>query len=959
MNAKRIASLSVFGIMALCALLMPMDAMADGDVASIGEAGFASLQDAFDAAADGDTITLLQNTDITEIDIDVPVTLDLNGYTVTASTPKAFEVYADATIKNGTINAPKRCVDTRTAVDLVLEDLELNATGSSVQPITIGGSDHGTEVTVTGCTAEYEGNGDDYAMIVWVESDITIEDSTLSAWASLYMKEDSSGSTVNVINSDLTGTNYGGTYEFGTVVFEGNDIELTVDGNSTFTSVGDYQPLFQFSGYDGSDEDEDPDYDVEPNLVTLLDGHFDGVLYGGQEGEGIVLSVEGGTFTEDPSDYVPFGFKAVDNGTFWAVELDETAYEAMADGEYFFTLAEAVDAADEGDTVTLLKDIVLQGKSLTIDADEAIILDLNGFELSAAFAEGKASATIINKGDLRIEDNSADESGVITTVASNPDTEWAAGFPAYANNTITNCGILTVAGGTVENSTSGGACYAIDNNSGTADAIVTVEDGTVIHRANNFAIRQFANSTRYENSVIIEGGEVTGRRAVWMQLPGSKGDEKKASLTVTGGTLTSTDEEYNMAVYSYTYGDSFAQTYVIVEGGTFNGDIALTGGSLKTPVENVEISGGTFNGAYGVYSYGEMTGYITGGRYLVAPTSDMMAEGYVTYEEGGYWVVCTKGEVPAFPGASDAPSVPDEDYTAPAPSTGESDGWKEITDEIETSDEIVIDMNGGTTVPGKVIDTVAGTDTTVTFETGKATWQIEGEDIPEDASVLSLRVSTSDKLPAAAKEAAEEADDALSVKVSKTFESNGIKASLTVETDKANAGKAADIYALNADGELEFVTSVPVNKDGSVTLPVEDASQYVITVSDEGALEEGWQKNDRGEWIYGTEDGTAATGWYKDGGIWYHSDEHGIMETGWFTDTDGKEYYLNESGAMRTGWLYEKGEWYFFGTSGAKVESGWVLSGGKWYYMQADGTMLTSGVTPDGYRVGADGVWTA
>ena len=58
MNAKRIASLSVFGIMALCALLMPMNAMADGDVASIGEAGFASLQDAFDAAADGDTITL-------------------------------------------------------------------------------------------------------------------------------------------------------------------------------------------------------------------------------------------------------------------------------------------------------------------------------------------------------------------------------------------------------------------------------------------------------------------------------------------------------------------------------------------------------------------------------------------------------------------------------------------------------------------------------------------------------------------------------------------------------------------------------------------------------------------------------------------------------------------------------------------------------------------------------------
>ncbi|MBQ4050312.1 MAG: N-acetylmuramoyl-L-alanine amidase family protein [Oscillospiraceae bacterium] len=269
-------------------------------------------------------------------------------------------------------------------------------------------------------------------------------------------------------------------------------------------------------------------------------------------------------------------------------------------------------------------------------------------------------------------------------------------------------------------------------------------------------------------------------------------------------------------------------------------------------------------------------------------------------------------------------------------------------------------MNGASTVPGKVIDAAAGTDTTVTFETNKGTWEIEGTDIPEDTSALSLRVTTTGKLPEAAEEVADEADDALTVKVSKTFETNGVKASLTVDTDKDNAGKAADIYAVNADGELEFVTSVPVNKDGSVTLPVEDASQYVVAISDEGALDEGWQKNDKGEWVYGTADGTAATGWYKDStGTWYHSDEHGIMETGWITDTDGKEYYLNASGAMRTGWLYEDGEWYFFGTSGAKVESGWVLSGGKWYYMQADGTMMTSGVTPDGYRVDADGVWIA
>ena len=36
----------------------------------------------------------------------------------------------------------------------------------------------------------------------------------------------------------------------------------------------------------------------------------------------------------------------------------------------------------------------------------------------------------------------------------------------------------------------------------------------------------------------------------------------------------------------------------------------------------------------------------------------------------------------------------------------------------------------------------------------------------------------------------------------------------------------------------------------------------------------------------------------------------------------------------------------------------WLQDGGKWYYLGADGRMLTDTVTPDGSRVGADGVWT-
>ena len=84
-------------------------------------------------------------------------------------------------------------------------------------------------------------------------------------------------------------------------------------------------------------------------------------------------------------------------------------------------------------------------------------------------------------------------------------------------------------------------------------------------------------------------------------------DKKLADLTVNGGTLKSTDKGeggYNLAVYSYTYGDSFANTKITINGGTFDGDVALTGGTRKAPMETVEVSNeAIFLGQRGVFSY--------------------------------------------------------------------------------------------------------------------------------------------------------------------------------------------------------------------------------------------------------------------------------------------------------------------------------------------------------------------
>lgn len=301
--------------------------------------------------------------------------------------------------------------------------------------------------------------------------------------------------------------------------------------------------------------------------------------------------------------------------------------------EGYHSIQEALNDAATGDTIKLNSDVELKTKGLIIGTDKEITLDLAGYVISGVLENVGASALIANNGYLTIEDSSTDKTGKITNQAKNPDNEWEAGFPAYANNTITNSGNLIINGGRIENTTDGrGASYVIDNNSGNRDAVVIVNKGHIINPNGNFAIRQFANSTVNKNSVTINGGIVEGTRAVWIQLPGSSGQEKLAELTVNGGTLKSTDKGeggYNLAVYSYTFGDSFAKTKITITGGTFDGDVALTGGSPKAPMETVEVSNeAIFLGQRGVFSYANVVNETQNNGYTTIQAAiDAAADG--------------------------------------------------------------------------------------------------------------------------------------------------------------------------------------------------------------------------------------------------------------------------------------------------------------------------------------------
>ena len=312
---------------------------------------------------------------------------------------------------------------------------------------------------------------------------------------------------------------------------------------------------------------------------------------------------------------------------------NETTVVAVEPGGTLGTIGEGIIETPSADAKAnewkLTKDTEIE-KPFVVPGDYTI--DLNGYTLSYTSDE-QGEAMITNNHELVIKDSSEEKKGkMIFTYAGEADSNYGKG-----NYTIVNSGELTIEGGTIEIDAKDHvgkfphALYVIQTaNRGS----VIIKDG-IIKNDHNIALRQFGAS-----SVTVNDGEIEGLRAIWMQAPGSNAnDAPEMNLTVTGGTLTGTaidgtaDSGNKLAIYSYGYGNDMKNVKINISGGTFNGDVALTGGKNKNTIETVNITGGTFNGLWGdVYSYGDdelaaETITITGGQFSsIAPMVYMNSE---------------------------------------------------------------------------------------------------------------------------------------------------------------------------------------------------------------------------------------------------------------------------------------------------------------------------------------------
>ena len=169
----------------------------------------------------------------------------------------------------------------------------------------------------------------------------------------------------------------------------------------------------------------------------------------------------------------------------------------------------------------------------------------------------------------------------------------------------------------------------------------------------------------------------------------------------------------------------------------------------------------------------------------------------------------------------------------------EKNGWELIKEQLENvpdRDVVDVEMNGATTVPGDMFDSIKGRDVTVVFHMGNGiSWTVNGKDVTADKGkdidfgvVFGKEAGKTIPVEVINNVTGERYSINLTLAYDGEF---GFQATLTVNMDKKNAGLFANLFYYNEQtGELEFICADEIDSKGEVGLTFTHASDYTITV---------------------------------------------------------------------------------------------------------------------------------
>ena len=525
-------------------------------LAKVGDTSYYTMDEAFKAqTASGEPIVLLRDytTGSAFSSGSIDRTVDLAGHTWTCTgtdaNSAAFEInYSDAslTVKNGKV------------VSSQLVGLIPSAMGGTIKYDNSSLEFDGVEMTTTAHSG-IETNGNN------TNDTVTLRNSTLNVPNGFGIYFPSSG-TLTIDNSVINAKTMGVQVCAGSLNISGAKTAITVSGDGIPKTINDGAiedgaaiSIVNRTGYKGLSEIK-----VEGGTFTAKDGNAAVKAYNWKDltpsdfTQNDKVSVSGGTFSSAVDESLcADGFIPTQNadGTYG---VKEGKYVAEIGSQGYESLTEAVAAAEDGQTVTLLADAaedVVISKSIT--------LDLGGKTLTNTNA-GKATISVTG--------------GTVTVKNGN-----VMGGTGYYNIEVTKEGSNANLTLTDVTATAGNTGSSMIDNWGT----LTITSGTYTGGLNVVKSEEGSKLT-------ITGGTFTRETAPRWGITGTV--LVYGTTTITGGTFNEKSTSTNARVVVTGRVNGYTSiTYV--KGGTFNGNGNNVFHHLS-PAQadnSFEVSGGTFN----------------------------------------------------------------------------------------------------------------------------------------------------------------------------------------------------------------------------------------------------------------------------------------------------------------------------------------------------------------------------
>ena len=528
-------------------------------LAKVGDTSYYTMDEAFKAqTASGEAIVLLRDytTGSTFNSGTVKRTVDLNGHTWTCTgkdaNSAAFEINnpnATLIVKNGKV------------VSSQLVGLIPSAMGGTIKYDNSSLEFDGVEMT-TNARSGIETNGNN------TNDTVTLRNSTLNVPNGFGIYFPSSG-TLTIDNSVITAKTMGVQVCSGSLNITGAKTAITVSGDGIPKTINDGAiedgaaiSIVNRTGYKGLDEIKVEGGTFTANGTNAAVKAYDWDNTNKTESDftqAAKVSVSGGTFSSEvdkslcAKGYIPT--KNAD-GTYG---VKEGKYVAEIGSQGYESLTEAVAAAEDGQTVTLLADAaedVVISKSITLDLGGKTLTNTNG---------GKATISVTG-GTVTVKNGNVVGGTSYYNIEAKKDANLTlTDVTATAGNTgssmIDNWGTLTITSGTY----TGGL------------NVVKSEEGSVLNISGGTFTLSYATSGY--TGVIFAYGDTT-----------ISGGEFIQSLTTTGRwnhptvILTGVVEGY--AAITRVTGGHFVNK--------MSGESIFRGVGKGTS-DNFEVSGGTFN----------------------------------------------------------------------------------------------------------------------------------------------------------------------------------------------------------------------------------------------------------------------------------------------------------------------------------------------------------------------------